>query len=90
MTSISIAVTRPSRRRCTCFATSSWPAWVPGTDPETGYRFDDTKRCIDQVQGLDEASRYQLFEGNARRVCPRPDRLLARRTSTTTTREIHR
>ncbi len=60
---------------------------VPGIDPETGHPFDDTKRYIDQVQGLDEAGRYKLFEGNARRVYPRLDRLLARRASTTATRK---
>jgi 4-oxalmesaconate hydratase len=54
---------------------------VPGIDPETGHPFDDTKRYIDQVQGLDESSRYKLFEGNARRVYPRLDRLLAQRAA---------
>ena len=52
---------------------------VPGIDPETGYPFDDTKRYIDQLQDFDEASRYQIFEGNARRVYPRLDALLERR-----------
>jgi 4-oxalmesaconate hydratase len=44
---------------------------VQGIDPETGHYFDDTKRYIDQVAALDEASRYKIFEGNARRVYPR-------------------
>jgi 4-oxalmesaconate hydratase len=61
---------------------------VPGIDPETGHPFDDTKRYIDQVQGLDEASRYKLFEGNARRVYPRLDPLLARRAARKT-KESH-
>jgi 4-oxalmesaconate hydratase len=52
---------------------------VPGIDPETGHAFDDTKRYIDQVGELDEASRYKIFEGNARRVYPRLDALLRRR-----------
>jgi 4-oxalmesaconate hydratase len=52
---------------------------VPGIDPETGHSFDDTKRYIDQVEGLDEAARYQIFEGNARRVYPRLDALLTAR-----------
>jgi 4-oxalmesaconate hydratase len=52
---------------------------VPGIDPETGHHFDDTKRYIDQVQSLDEASRYKIFEGNARRVYPRLDALLTKR-----------
>ena len=52
---------------------------VPGIDPETGHHFDDTKRYIDQVEGLSEESRYKIFAGNVRRVYPRLDRLLAKR-----------
>ena len=52
---------------------------VKGIDPETGHHYDDTKRYIDQVKSLDEASRYKIFEGNARRVYPRLDAQLARR-----------
>lgn len=52
---------------------------VPGIDPTTGYHFDDTKRYIDQVEGLSEASRHKIFEANVRRVYPRLDRLLAKR-----------
>jgi 4-oxalmesaconate hydratase len=52
---------------------------VPGIDPETGHHFDDTKRYIDQVEGLNEESRHKIFEGNVRRVYPRLDRLLAKR-----------
>ena len=52
---------------------------VPGIDPETGHAFDDTKRYIDQVSRLDETSRYKIFEGNARRVYPRLDKLLTQR-----------
>jgi 4-oxalmesaconate hydratase len=52
---------------------------VKGIDPETGHYFDDTKRYIDQVKSLGEASRYKIFEGNARRVYPRLDALLAGR-----------
>ena len=52
---------------------------VPGLDPDTGHHFDDTKRYIDQVSSLGERDRYQIFEGNARRVFPRLDaRLTAR------------
>ena len=54
---------------------------VPGIDPETGFHFDDTKRYVDQVQGLDEAARHKIFEGNARRVYPRLDALLKRRAA---------
>jgi 4-oxalmesaconate hydratase len=52
---------------------------VPGIDPATGFHFDDTKRYIDQVEGLSEESRHKIFEGNVRRVYPRLDRLLAKR-----------
>jgi 4-oxalmesaconate hydratase len=52
---------------------------VPGIDPENGHAFDDTKRYIDALEGLDATSRHKLFEGNARRVYPRLDALLARR-----------
>jgi 4-oxalmesaconate hydratase len=52
---------------------------VPGVDPETGFHFDDTKRYIDQLTGLDEDSLHKIFEGNARRVYPRLDTLLTRR-----------
>jgi 4-oxalmesaconate hydratase len=52
---------------------------VKGIDPETGHHYDDTKRYIDQVKALGETDRYKIFEGNARRVYPRLDRLLAKR-----------
>jgi len=52
---------------------------VKGIDPETGHYYDDTKRYIDQLKGLSEESRYKIFEGNARRVYPRLDRLLTKR-----------
>lgn len=52
---------------------------VKGIDPETGHHYDDTKRYIDQVEALDEDSRYKIFEGNARRVYPRLDKLLTER-----------
>jgi 4-oxalmesaconate hydratase len=52
---------------------------VPGIDPVNGHHFDDTKRYIDQVEGLSEESRHKIFEGNVRRVYPRLDRLLAKR-----------
>ena len=49
---------------------------VRGIDPETGRYFDDTKRYIDGAEGLTDAQRAQIFEGNARRVFARlPDRL---------------
>ena len=52
---------------------------VPGIDPENGFPFDDTKRYIDQVKTLTVAERYQIFEGNARKVYPRLDALLTKR-----------
>jgi 4-oxalmesaconate hydratase len=52
---------------------------VKGIDPETGQHYDDTKRYIDQVGALGEVERYKIFEGNARRVYPRLDRLLSGR-----------
>jgi 4-oxalmesaconate hydratase len=52
---------------------------VRGIDPETGHHFDDTKRYLDQLTQLDDAARYKIFEGNARRVYPRLDKLLQAR-----------
>ena len=52
---------------------------VKGIDPETGHHYDDTRRYIDQVKALGDEDRYKIFEGNARRVYPRLDRLLAQR-----------
>jgi 4-oxalmesaconate hydratase len=52
---------------------------VKGIDPETGHHFDDTRRYVDQVKSFTDADRYKIFEGNARRVYPRLDRLLERR-----------
>ena len=51
---------------------------VKGIDPETGHHFDDTKRYIDALP-LSEEDRTKVFEGNARRVYPRLDRLLRNR-----------
>jgi 4-oxalmesaconate hydratase len=52
---------------------------VKGIDPETGHYYDDTKRYLDQLTGLSEKDRHKIFEGNARRVYPRLDKLLAKR-----------
>jgi 4-oxalmesaconate hydratase len=51
---------------------------VRGKDPQTGQYFDDTRRYIDALN-LDEAQRYQVFEGNVRRVMPRLATQLDRR-----------
>jgi len=49
---------------------------VRGIDPETGHFFDDTRRYVDSVSGLRPEDRQQIFEGNARRVYPRINKLL--------------
>ncbi|HTS83753.1 MAG TPA: amidohydrolase family protein [Usitatibacter sp.] len=49
---------------------------VKGIDPETGHHYDDTRRYVEQVKSLSESDRHKIFEGNARRVYPRLDRLL--------------
>lgn len=51
---------------------------VRGIDPQTGHAFDDTRRYIEAAALSDEA-RHAILEGNARRVFPRLDRLLAAR-----------
>lgn len=56
---------------------------VRGIDVETGHPFDDTKRYIDAHPGLSDESRRKIFEGNARRVFPRLDRILEQRTEIT-------
>jgi len=48
---------------------------VRGIDPETGHYFDHTKRYIDHLD-LSETQRYQVFEGNARNVFPRLNKIL--------------
>jgi 4-oxalmesaconate hydratase len=52
---------------------------VKGRDPETGEYFDDTKRYVDALTGIDDVARTKIFEGNARRVYPRLDALLTQR-----------
>lgn len=49
---------------------------VRGKDPNTGHYFDDTKRYLDACPGLSDEERRQIFEGNARRVYPRLDKIL--------------
>ena len=53
---------------------------VAGEDPETGHSFDDTRRYL-EAAGLDEDDLRGVFEGNARRVYPRLDALLAARAA---------
>ncbi len=51
---------------------------VKGIDPETGHNFDDTKRYVEALD-LSDADRAKVFEGNARRVYPRLDKILKQR-----------
>jgi 4-oxalmesaconate hydratase len=44
---------------------------VKGIDPETGHDFDDTKRYIDAVPWLTAEEKKKIFEGNARKVYAR-------------------
>jgi 4-oxalmesaconate hydratase len=52
---------------------------VRGVDPETGHRFDDTRRYIDGAVHLSPRQREQIFEQNARRVYGRLNKALAER-----------
>jgi len=52
---------------------------VKGNRSRNCHHYDDTKRYIDQIDALDETSRYKIFEGNARRVYPRLDARLKER-----------
>ena len=53
---------------------------VRGIDPQTGHHFDDTRRYVDAL-GLRATDRHQVYEANARRVYPRLDATLNRRTT---------
>ena len=44
---------------------------VRGIDANTGRNFDDTKPYVDNVPGLSDEDKANIFEGNARRVYPR-------------------
>ncbi len=52
---------------------------VRGIDPETGHHYDDTRRYIDASTQLTADEKQRIFEGNARRVYPRLDKLLKAR-----------
>ena len=52
---------------------------VRGIDSETGHYYDDTKRYILATPNLNDQQRYQVFEGNARRVFTRLDAALKAR-----------
>jgi 4-oxalmesaconate hydratase len=49
---------------------------VRGIDPQTGNYYDDTKRYIEASKILSNEDRYQIYEGNTRRVFPRLDAAL--------------
>src|SRR6201999_1580967 len=49
---------------------------VRGNDPKTGFGFDDTKRYV-EASALSAADKGKVFEGNARKVYPRINKLLA-------------
>ena len=49
---------------------------VRGIDPETGSYYDDTRRYIEASNLLSTEQRFQIYEGNARRVFPRLDAAL--------------
>ena len=49
---------------------------VRGIDPETGNYYDDTRRYIESSTQLSNEERFQIYEGNTRRVFPRLDAAL--------------
>jgi len=53
---------------------------VRGRDPNTGEYFDDTKKYVDACENLSTEDRHKIFEGNARRVYPRLDKRLRKKT----------
>ena len=52
---------------------------VQGIDPTTGHYYDDTKRYIEDTVNLNEDERFQVYEGNARRVFTRLDAALKKK-----------
>nr|MDT0658537.1 amidohydrolase family protein [Micromonospora sp. DSM 115978] len=52
---------------------------VRGIDPGTGHHFDDTRRYVEALN-LPPADREKVYEANARRVYPRLDAALKRRS----------
>jgi 4-oxalmesaconate hydratase len=48
---------------------------VRGIDPRTGHHYDDTKRYLDAL-ALSLDDKHKLFEGNARKVYPRINKLI--------------
>ncbi|MNF03957.1 hypothetical protein D3C80_2033700 [compost metagenome] len=52
---------------------------VRGIDPTTGHYYDDTKRYIEDTVNLNAEERFQVYEGNARRVFTRLDAALKKK-----------
>jgi 4-oxalmesaconate hydratase len=50
---------------------------VKGVDGRSGHFFDDTKRYVDAIDGLSQADRSRIYEGNALKIYPRLARKLA-------------
>ena len=50
---------------------------MKGLNPDTGREFDDTKHYVESSPKLTAADRAKIFEGNARKVFPRIDKVLA-------------
>jgi 4-oxalmesaconate hydratase len=53
---------------------------VRGIDPENGHHYDDTKRYIEASRQLTPGQKQQIYEDNARRVYPRLDAALRKRS----------
>jgi predicted TIM-barrel fold metal-dependent hydrolase len=49
---------------------------VRAIDPQTGFQFDDAKRYIEANTKLSKEEKYQVYEGNTRRVFSRLDAAL--------------
>jgi 4-oxalmesaconate hydratase len=52
---------------------------VRGIDPTTGHYYDDTKRYVDRIP-LSEADRRKVYEDNSRKVYPRINKRLPRKS----------
>jgi 4-oxalmesaconate hydratase len=52
------------------FASETFGA-VKDIDPDSGFYFDDTRRYLNAVNGLNEQEKSMIFEGNARKVFSR-------------------
>jgi 4-oxalmesaconate hydratase len=52
---------------------------VRGIDPTTGHYYDDTKRYVDKLP-LNDADRRKVYEDNSRKVYPRINKRLPRKS----------